>query len=72
MLCKDCRKVKSNLTISEIISIWFMTHFFGETLHDLRSDSYTQGFSDGYKEGFSRSDEINRKEINNIIKLYHD
>lgn len=69
-MCKDCRKKEIEPTFREKILLFLINTLFGETISDIKADSFTKGFGSGYKEGFQQAKDIGDRECNNIIKLY--
>lgn len=49
--CSTCRKADALDTRWERVRYWFFSRFHQDIL-DLGSQKYTQGFADGYKEGY--------------------
>lgn len=71
MKCQSCREKDAELfTRWEKIRNWFFTRashiFFPQDFDDLKTDIYTQGFSDGYVEGTEKE----RKFQERINKRY--
>lgn len=63
MRCPDCRKNELELTTWwERFRFWVFRTLFAEEYGDLVQEKYTQGFGDGYKQGFShcKASEPNR------------
>lgn len=48
--CSQCRKIKLDTTWDKL-RMFLHRHLFCQDMHDEKADSYTQGFSDGLKEG---------------------
>ena len=51
MRCSDCRKNEAINTPWERFRSWLAWHIFPTDLKDEKANSFTQGFSDGYKMG---------------------
>lgn len=52
MRCKDCRKVEAESTKWERTRYRLMYYLFAEDVANLIQEKYTQGYSDGLKQGF--------------------
>lgn len=62
MRCPDCRKKEIELTTRwERFRWWMFKTLFADEYADLGQERFTQGFGDGYKEGFKRAEELNKK-----------
>ena len=52
MRCDSCKKERNNpLTYWDRFKLWLAT-FLTNDINDLRAESFTSGFGDGYKKGF--------------------
>ena len=71
MRCTDCRKKEAEVTtVWERTKDWLLYKLFSEEVSDVKAQSFTQGFGDGYKMGWEHSknfknayDEIAEKQI---------
>lgn len=51
-ICTECRINETHYTRYERIRRWFF-HLFSEDIQDLRDETYTRGFGEGYEKGFT-------------------
>lgn len=59
MRCPDCRRKELELTtLWERFRWWVFKTVFADEYTDLGQERFTQGFGDGYKEGFNRATEL--------------
>jgi len=60
--CSQCRRASDLLDSRwDKIRLWLFNHLFAADITDLSQDKFTQGFSDGYKAGFARGEEMYEK-----------
>lgn len=60
--CSQCRRASDLLdTRWDKIRLWLFHHLFAADITDLSQDKFTQGFSDGYKAGFERGEQMFEK-----------
>lgn len=70
--CLQCRKVTEELdSWWDRVRLWLFNRFH-EDIIDLAQDKFTQGFGDGYKEGFKqakeRGDKIYKETVNQLTE----
>lgn len=59
MKCQTCRKSELELTTRwDRLKAWTLRKLFSVEAADLSQEKFTQGFGDGYKEGFDRAKEL--------------
>ncbi len=65
--CSQCRKIKLDTSWDKFRLWWFKT-LFHQDIHDEKSDSYTQGFVDGLKEGRA----IEHEQVDKLTLQYRE
>lgn len=64
MKCPTCRKNELELTSRwDRFKVWAFHKLFPIEVVDLSQEKFTQGFGDGYKEGFARANQLAQKQV---------